>query len=182
MQSIISNSYWLEMHKAYGIQKQIEIYTARKRNCNRVVSVVLLIAVVVCSIASFFSQYMWGHWLTVALAVIVAFATFIKEFIPQVSQPEGELCELDKIHEFYKDYLQKLEFHYIQRFDEKLKVDDNMMNKFFNEIKNTEGDRITTLNRLCRKMKDDEKKRIKEETEQYFRIKYNSNNHEPKSK
>ncbi len=180
--SMIVNSYWLEMHKAYGIQKQIEIYTDRKRHCNRVVSVVQLIAVVVCSIASFFTQLQWGHWLTIVFAVFVAVATFIKEFIPQVSQPEGELCELDKIHDFYKDYLQKLEFHYIQRFDEKLKVDDNTLNKFFNDIKKTEGDRITTINRLCRKMKEEEKKRIKEETDQYFRIKFNSNNHEPESK
>ena len=179
---MIINSYWLEMHKAYGFQRQIEIYTDRKRRSNRIVSIVLLCTTLICSIASLFSQQEWGHWVTVGLAALVTIASFIKEFKPQISQSEGELRDLDKIHDFYKDYLQKLEFHYIQRFDEKLKVDDNTMNKFFNEIKNTEGDRITTLNRLCRKMRDDERKRIKDDTEQYFRIKYNSNNHEPKPK
>lgn len=182
MQNLVVNNFWLEMHKAYGFLRQIEIYTDRKRRQNRAVNIVLLCSVVFCSIASLYSQYVLGHWITVFLSILVALGMFIKEFIPQISQPEGELYELDKIHDFYKDYLQNLEYYYVQRLNNNPQINDKKMNDVFNEIKKTEGDRITTLNRLCRDMSKKEIEDINSETRKHFKIKYNKDKNETESK
>lgn len=97
-----------------------------------------------------------------------------KRISPQILQPESELAELDKIHDFYKEYLQKLENIFVQRFDEKSKMDDEMLIARFNSIKKTEGCNESNLNRLCRGLKDKEKELIQKNTVEYFERNFKS--------
>lgn len=176
--SLITDSVWVEMHRVKGFLMQIELYTDRKRNHNRILNVVIICSSILCAVASFFHSVPYVPWISILSAMLVAVITCLKELIPQFIQPERELCELDNIHDFYNSLLQDLEYLYVQRFDKHSKVDDNTMNARLYQLKKTEGDRVSRINTLCRKIKKDEKKRIIEETKLYFKTKYCNQNYE----
>ncbi|MBQ6378002.1 MAG: hypothetical protein IJJ56_04320 [Prevotella sp.] len=175
---MITDSIWVEMHRVKGFLMQIELYTDRKRNSNRILNTVIVCSSIICAVASFFHNVPYVPWISILSAMLVAVVTCLKELIPHFIQPERELCELDNIHDFYTVLLQELEYLYVQRFDKHSNVDDNAMNDRFHELMKTEGNRMTRINILCRKIKDVEKKRIIEETNNYFRTKYCNNSYE----
>ena len=177
-----TDSVWVEMHKVKGYLRQIEIYTDRKRNRNRTMTIIIVCSSVLCAISAFFSQYPCGRWISIILALLVAVTSCVKELIPKWIQPERELCELDEIHCFYSGYLVELEHLYVQRFDMKSKINDSIMNERLYKLQKTEGDRMNRINILCRSFTEEEKKRIAEETITYFRRKYNKNYHESETK
>ena len=168
---MITDRVWEEMNKAKGYLIQIQLYTDRLRKRNRRISVAIILASIVCAATIPFNP---TKWVAFILAVLVALASIVKEFLPQILQPESELAELDKIHDFYKEYLQKLENIFVQRFDEKSKMDDEMLIARFNSIKKTEGCNESNLNRLCRGLKDKEKELIQKNTVEYFERNFKS--------
>ena len=173
--SMITDSVWVEMHRVKGYLRQIEIYTDKKRNCNRIMIIVIICSSIICAVAAFFHEIPYVPWINILAALIVAVLTCIKELMPQFIQPERELCELDNIHSFYSLFLDELEHLYVERFDIKSDVNDKIMNDRLFQLKKTEGDRVTRINILCRNFSEDEKNKIKEETESYFKAKYNNN-------
>ena len=179
--SIITNSVWVEMHRVKGFLMQIEMYTDRKRNCNMILNAVIICLSIICAVASFFHNVPYIPWVSILSALLVAVITCLKEFMPHLLQPERELCELDNIHNYYSSILHELEYLYVQRFDKQSNVDDHTMNERLNQLKKTEGDRVTRINMLCRKFKEAEKDKIIKETKTYFNTKYNSNNYERES-
>lgn len=179
---MITDSVWVEMHKVKGYLRQIEIYTDRKRNRNRLMAIIIVCSAVLCAISAIFSQYPCGRLISIILALLVAVTTCVKELMPQWIQPERELCELDEIHRFYSGLLIELEHLYVQRFDMKSKINDSIMNERLYKLQKTEGDRMNRINDLCRSFTEEEKKRIAEETITYFRRKYNKNYHESETK
>ena len=172
--SLITNSVWVEMHRVKGYLKQIEIYTDRKRHSNRVLNLIIICSSILCAIASFFHNIPYIPWISIVFAMVVAVLTCVKELMPQFIQPERELCELDNIYNFYNLFLHDLEHLFLQRFDEKTEIDDKMMNERLHQLLRTEGDRVTRINVLCRKIKEGEKCRIEDETKLYFKTKYNN--------
>lgn len=172
--SMITDSVWVEMHKVKGYLRQIELYTDRKRNRNRFLNIIIIISSIVCAVASFFHEVPYIPWINILAALVVAVITCLKELIPQFIQPERELCELDTIHSFYSTFLDELEHLFVERFDIKSHVNDNIMNDRLFQLKKKEGDRVTRINLLCRNFTEDEKNKIKEETESYFKAKYNN--------
>ena len=175
---MITDSLWVEMHKVKGYLRQIEKYTDRKRHQNRMISIIIVCSSVLCAVFSIFSQYPCGRWIGFILALFVAITTCIKELIPQWVQPERELCELDEIHHFYSGMLIELEHLYVQRFDSKSKIDDSKLIERLYKLQKTEGDRVDRINELCRRFTEKERKQIVEETELYYRRKFNQNNYE----
>ncbi len=172
--SMITDSVWVEMHRIKGYLRQIELYTDRKRNRNRVINIIIIISSIVCAVASFFHEVPYIPWISILAALVVAIVTCLKELMPQFIQPERELCELDNIHSFYSTFLDELEHLYIERFDIKSDVNDNIMNERLYQLQKTEGDRVTRINILCRNVTEEEKIKIKDETESYFKAKYNN--------
>lgn len=162
---MITNRVWEEMYKVKGYILQIEDYTDNKRKLNRNVSYITIICAVVSAITAFFPDCKWG---TIAASVIVAICTIIKEWVPNILQPEEELKELDEIHNFYKDYFQKLEKLFIERQDPDSQVNDSIMTERFDQIKNTEKDYETRLNRLLRTLCKKKINIIKKQVDDYF--------------
>ena len=171
--SLITNSVWVEMHRIKGYLRQIEIYTDRKRHSNRMLNSIIICSSILCAIASFFHDVPYFSWISIVFALVVAVLTCVKELMPHLIQPERELCELDNIHNFYSSFLQDLEYLYVQRFDAKSEIDDKIMNDRLYQLQKSEGDRVAKINLLCRKFKEEEKRKIIDETELYFRTKYN---------
>lgn len=173
-----TDSVLVEMYRVKGFLRQIEIYTNRKRNCNRNYSAFIIVCSIICAIASFFSGVHYAKWITTTSAIFVALATLFKDIVHLFSQPESELCELDNLHTFYKGYLCDLEHLYEKRFDEKSKMDESKMIEEFNKIRRKEENREERLNKLCRRIYKSEKKIINDDTINYFKIKYGNLDHE----
>ena len=163
---------WEEMHKAKAYLLQIELYTDRKRKHNRLISRLIVLASVVCASSAPFHVC---KWITISASFLVAIATIVKECLPNIIQPESELMELDKIHDFYKDYLQKLESLFTKRYDLKSEVNDDKMLTQFEKILKTEGKNESELNRLCRGMTTREREKIIEQVSDYFQRNFNNN-------
>lgn len=161
---------WAEMYKIKGFLLQIERYTDRKRHNNRIGTFVVVGFSLTSAVSAFFPDY---KLITIISAISVAATTVVKEFIPLLTQPESDLCELDRIHMYYEKYLSSMEYIYNQwlnkRFDEK------KLGIEFEKLKDTREDRETTLNRLCRKMTQAERDYIKDETKKYFNITFPDN-------
>lgn len=176
-----TDSVYTEMYRIKGMLRQIEIYTDRKRRWNRIASILIVISSFICALASFFSGYQPLRWVTIASAILVAFATLAKDFLHILLQPESEMCELDTIHTFYKGYLISLENIYEQRFDVKSKMDESKLNAEYKKIRQTEGDRDMRVDKLCRKFSNRERKQIKDDTITYFN-KYKNKDYEQQTK
>ena len=166
---MITDRVWTEMHKAKGYLLQIELYTDKKRRFNRNATVLIVIASVVCALTAPFPDC---KWTTIVSAVIAAVSAIMKECLPHFMQSEEELKKMDKIHDFYKDYLRKLEILFIERFDSKTDVDDIVMITRFDEILKTEKKNESDLNRLCRVITKREEAKIQESTRKYLETNY----------
>lgn len=166
---MITDRVWGEMYHVKGYILQIELYTDNRRKRNRYGTYITIFCAIASAITSFFPDCKWG---TIAASIIVAACTILKEWVPNIFQPEDELKELDRIHDFYKDYFQKLENLFMERHDSNSIVNDSVMRQQFNEIKNTEKDNETELNRLCRSLTKKEINTIKEQVNGYFNRTY----------
>lgn len=171
---MITDSVWVEMHRVKGYLRQIELYTDRKRNRYRLINIVIICSSIICALAAFFHEVPYVPWINILAALIVALLTCLKELMPHFIQSERELCELDNIHKFYSSFLDELEHLYLKRFDEKSEINDSNMNDYLYQLKKTEEDRSTKINILCHNFTENEKRIIKEETEMYFKAKYNN--------
>lgn len=166
---MITKRVWEELYKVKGYILQIELYTDNRRKRNRYGTYITIVCAIASAITAFFPDCKWG---TIAASIIVAACTILKEWVPNIFQPEDELKELDRIHDFYKDYFQKLENLFMERHDSNSIVNDSVMRQQFNEIKNTEKDNETELNRLCRSLTKKEINTIKEQVNGYFNRTY----------
>ena len=163
--NMITKRVCVEMYKAKGYQKQIELYTDRKRWVNRKIIYLIVGTSFICAITACFPQCRLA---TFATSMIVAATTIIRELKPMYGQPEEELRELDRISVFYKGYLHELENLFILRYDSKSDMNDMQMADKFDKIVKSEGDNETNLNRLCRKLKQKERDIIQKDTKNYF--------------
>lgn len=161
-----------EMFNAKSHLIQIEIYTSRKRQWNRICNFIITAIAILGAVAYREENY---SEITFYSAVIVAFANIAKECLPFIVQPEDDLRELDRLHQFYAQYLLKLETIYLQRYQEKSDVDDVKLLDLFVSIKETEGSSEEDLGRLCRFLFPWEKRKIKEETKEYFNTHFPNN-------
>ena len=162
---MITRRVWEEMFKVKGYILQIEEYNDYRRKLNRGVSYITLFCALVSVITAFIPECKWG---TIMASVIVFICTLLKEWAPNIIQPEEELKELDGIHDFYKKYLQALEKLFMERYDSNSIVDDTVMASQFDRIKKSEKDNETRLNRLCRGLSKKEIEKNKKKVDDYF--------------
>ncbi|SEE14212.1 hypothetical protein SAMN04487850_0745 [Prevotella aff. ruminicola Tc2-24] len=167
---MIINRVWTEMYKAKSYLLQIELYNDKKRRFNRVASLLIVLASVICASTASFSECKWA---TIISAVIAAVSAIIKECLPLLMQSDEELKKMDNIYDFYKGYLQKLEKLFMERYDPNTDVDDVKMTARFDEIVKTEGSNESELNCLCRSLTKKEEMKIQELTDRYFDRIYN---------
>lgn len=182
-QSIIVNKVWSEMHRIKSWLIQIELYTDRQRHNTKVYSMVVIVSSMICLLCAIanpiiqnnLQQYSYiCNWLIGLSSITATITSVIKDFMPQIKQPESELFELDKLHNFYTGFFQKLEVAFILRYDEKSDMNDEKLINEYDNIAKTEGNRQSKMNNLIRGLSKKEKKIIDDQTEQYFQITYKS--------
>ena len=175
-ESMIVDRVWDEMHKVKGFLFQIDFYTNRKRRLNRRITYLTIISAFICAFLALFNNCELSKWIVFSLSLFVAITTTVKEFLPNFIQAEEELKEIDKIYDFYKEYLQKLEKLFRERYYLNTDVDDIKMESRFNSIVKTDVDMESRLNRLCRDLTDDERINIRKKTIDYFNRNFLNNN------
>ena len=157
-----------EIIKAYSYQKRIDYYTKRKRKWNTGISFsIVIVSIVYSTIASIPA----AEKASIGMAIIIAILTIIKEWRPILSQPEGELRDLDNIKVFYKNYQDELEKIFRKRIDVyNHKYQDKELDDDFCKIseEQNEVEEQVKMERLFKSLKDKEKTLSKNEAEAYF--------------
>jgi hypothetical protein len=180
-QSFIVNRVWTEMYRIKSWLIQIDIYTDRKRRNSKYVSIIIIGTALLCLICAivqlilkiFFQDFApLCNWIIGVSSIIAAIATTIKDFMPHVMQPERELCDLDRLHEFYSSYFQKLEKAFILRYDPNSDMNDTKLTQCFDRIVSTEGENQSKMKHLIHKLKNKEKRMIDKRTDDYFNVTY----------
>ena len=185
--SFIVNRVWIEMHRIKSWLIQIELYTHRKRHNAKVVTFLIIatsLLSVLCAIIQPFihsnlQEYAFiCNWIIGISSITAALSTVVRDFMPQVTQPESEICELDKLHDFYTDYLHQLEIVFMQRYSSDPEMNDKKLTNCFTRIAKSEGDNQSRMNRLIRGLTNSEKKTIDERTVNYFQVTFNNRKYE----
>lgn len=170
---MIVNRVWTEMHKVKGYVVQIDVYTSRKRNCNRMAMIAIIVSSILCFLSSVIpADWIQNRYVTAIIALVTAAIALIKEFSTFIKQPENELIQLDRIRDFYKDYLRQLENIFTLRYNKKSEINDEKMMDSYNKIADTEGTHESDLNRLKLKLTKREENKVIKITREYFQINY----------
>lgn len=85
---------WDEMYRTKGYTFQIRHYTHLMRSINRKISIVVIIASLVCGVTAIFPTCRLG---TILAAVVTLIASLLKDLGLNLIQSEDDLKKLDEI-------------------------------------------------------------------------------------
>jgi hypothetical protein len=97
-------------------------------------------------------------------------SSILKAILPNITQSEQELCELDRLLDFYSKYMNRLERLWYEYNEENI-LENDMIHKLF-EMKEDECDKYSLLNKGIRTISKKEQKKINEESENYINSVY----------
>lgn len=158
---IARNRIWEELKQAKANIICLQKYTDRKRSRNRWYS-----AFVALTSSAGALGYAINELIPVYTSIAVGFVSIIKSILPNFIQTEPELSELDNLSDFYVRYMNSLEKiwydHEYNHIDEKATMDH------FFELKETECDKESSMNRGVRNISRKFQKEIDKEAEEYI--------------
>lgn len=101
----------------------------------------------------------WSVWdkAPLILTIILAFVSLVKLISPHIIPSEKEINDIDIVRDFYVDYFNKLEFLFLDFFN--YKIEDDEAQKIFYEIKNSERNINTLIDKYVKSQ--DKKLKIK---------------------
>ena len=156
------NRIWAELEQAKFSLEFSCLYAFRQRNYLRYFNT----AVLVLSSSGAMSWKIWEYLPTVACAII-ALVSLFRLIQPNIIMSEKQICNLDKIHRFYSDYLNKLEMLWYDLENEV--VDDLTAKTRFFELKNTEISLIdSTIDDTLRSKPKKLRQKAEHYTQQYL--------------
>ena len=185
--SYIVNRVWIEMYRIKSWLIQIELYTHRKRQNTKIVTILIIVTSLLSFLCAIIQPFMHSNlqeytficnWVIGISSITAALSTVVRDFMPQITQPESEICELDKLHDFYTDYFHQLEIAFMQRYSSDPDMNDKRLTQSFTKIAKTEGDNQSRMNRLIRGLTKSEKRITAERTANYFQVTYNNRKYE----
>lgn len=158
---IARNRIWEELKQAKAYIVCIQKYTDRKRSRNRWFNAFVAIASSVGALG-----YTVNELIPVGTSIAVGFVSIVKSVLPNFLQTEPELSELDNLSDFYIHYMNSLEKlwyeHEYNHVGEK-----EIMERFF-ELKESECDKESMMNKGIRYISDRFQKEINKEAEEYI--------------
>ncbi len=158
---IARNRIWEEMKQAKANVSCLLRYTDIMRRWNRWYDFFIAISASIGALGSIYSTLV-----PIITSIVVAFVSIVKSLIPKLLQTETELFELDKLSDFYNDYLNSLEYLWYNYFNEFVNEEDTM--KQFFELKEKECPKMSAYNRgvrfISKKMQD----KIDKESKEYI--------------
>ena len=140
-------------------------YTDKSRKRNRLYNI-LLVGIATIGAPAFFLN----HWCAFITTIIVAIGEFFKNFVPLISQPEKELCNIDDINKFYNELLVKLEDLWDK--SELKTQDENNIRKQFTLLRKNSSQPCVEMNKLIHHISDKENQRFMKEADEYLKRKF----------
>lgn len=162
----IKNRIWEELYWAKVSILCIQWYTARHRRYNRWYETFIALT---ASAGAF--GFILNHFAPFVSTLIIGFVSVAKAIFPSIIQKEEELSSLDVISDFYVDYMARLEHLYYlyenQLLDPNNNTNDNIAAEKFYNLKDTECDKQSQMNKLVRKIKTKEHDKLNKEATDY---------------
>lgn len=151
---------WEELKQAKVNIICLQKYTDRKRSKNRIYN-----AFVALTSSAGALGYVINEMIPVYTSIAVGFFSIVKSILPNFIQTEPELSELDNLSDFYVQYMNSLEKiwynHEYKHIDEKATMD------CFFELKETECNQQSKMNKGVRNISRKFQTEIDSEAEEY---------------
>lgn len=138
---IIRNKIFEEIKQSEAYILGLQKYTDKMRKRNRIFQSLLACSSCIGTLGAFISLY-----IPAATSILATMGVIGKQIIPNLLQDEKELSELDRLMNFYTNYLTTLEIIWYEFENEK--IDDDEAAHRFLHLKETEGDKPSTYNKL----------------------------------
>ncbi len=162
---ICRNRIWEELKQAKANIICVQKYTDEKRAYNRYYNGFIAVTASAGALGSLLNEH-----IPFATSILIGFVSIIKSVLPNFVQGESELSSLDVLADFYNKYMNSLE-NIWYRFDHDIITEEEAMKEFF-ELKETECDKQSQLNRLVRNISKKFQKKIDEEATMYINSVY----------
>lgn len=155
------NRIWEELKQAKANIICLQKYTDKHRAYNRWYNVFIAIFASIGALG-----YPILEEIPFWTSLIIGLGSIIKSIFPSFLQPETELSELDGLSDFYVDYMNSLEQIWYE-FDKDIIDESEAMKRFF-ELKNSECEKQSVMNRGVRNITCKFQKRIDQEAGEYI--------------
>ena len=158
---IVRNRIWEELKQAKANIICLQRYTDRGRRKSRIINSIIII---IATIGAFGGTY--NKWIAIIGSFIVAMGAIIKSILPNITQTEQELSELDRLMDFYSKYMNKLEKLWYD-FDKEIFPESEAISRLF-EMKDDESDKYSFMNKGVRSISKKEQEKIDKECVEYI--------------
>lgn len=158
---IARNRIWEEMKQAKANIVCIQRYTDKRRTVLRWYNGIVIGASSGGALTSIINTYF-----AVVAASIIAVISIVKAALPNLVQTEEELSELDRLMDYYNQYLNKLENLWYNYYTEKINEDEMM--KLLFAYKDEECNKSSVLNKGIRAIPQKEQDIINTQCEEYI--------------
>lgn len=158
---ICRNRIWEELKQAKANIICIQKYTDKRRAYNRWYNALIALTASGGALGSIFNES-----IPLFTSVGIAFVSIAKSVFPHFLQNETELSSLDVLADFYNKYMNSLE-NIWYRFDHDIITEKEAMIEFF-ELKETECEKQSQLNRLVRNISKKFQRKIDEDATIYI--------------
>lgn len=158
---ICRNRIWEELKQAKANIICIQKYTDKRRGYNRAYNAFIAFTASFGALGSILNEY-----IPLISSILIGMVSIIKSVFPSFVQGESELSSLDVLADFYNRYMNSLE-NIWYRFNYEKITEEEAMKEFF-ELKETECDKMSQLNRLVRNISKRFQNEINDEAETYI--------------
>lgn len=162
---ICRNRIWEELKQAKANIICVQKYTDERRAYNRYYNGFIAITASAGALGTLLNEHV-----PLIASMLIGLVSIIKSVIPNFIQGESELSSLDVLADFYNKYMNSLE-NIWYRFHHGIITEEKAMEEFF-ELKDTECDKQSQLNRLVRNISESFQKEIDQEAEKYINSVY----------
>ena len=162
---IVKNKIWEEFKQAHANVLCIRWYNDRQRRLRRWYQ---LFIAIVASVSTF--GFLLNDKFPFFGSLIIAMVSVAKSIFPRFVQPEQELCDLDRITDFYNLHMIRLECLSYRLGRTKITEDEAV--EELCKLLVIEGKNRSAMNRLVRYISPKRKDKIVEESEEYIKQVY----------
>ena len=158
---IARNRIWEELKQAKVNVICLQRDTDRGRKKLRRIDSVIIIAATVGTIGGTYNK-----WVAIAGLGLVAVSSVLKAILPHIAQSEQELCELDRLMDFYSKYMNRLEKLWYD-YENEIIPEKETVYKLL-EMKDWECDKYSLMNKGVRSISAKEQNNIDKESSEYI--------------
>lgn len=157
---IIRNRIFEEIKQSEAYILGLQKYTDKMRKRNRIYQTLLACSSCIGTLGAFISLY-----IPAATSILATMGVMAKQIIPNLLQDEKELSELDRLMNFYINYLTTIELIWYD-LEKEIVDEDEAAHRFLN-LKKTEGDKPSIYNKYVYYISQKMQTEIDNESQKY---------------